>query len=85
LSKVIAIKRKNPRPGGDEAPLLTPKGFKLAAPHFGNKKHHGKNAEYARTLEDAAELISKGYSIWMTRPGKRESLICPSSLEILRT
>jgi hypothetical protein len=81
---VIAIKRKASRPGGEETPFVTPQGFKLADPCFGNKKHHGKHAFFVRTLDEAAQLIAKGYSIWMSRPGKRESLICPASLEILR-
>jgi hypothetical protein len=82
--KVIAIHRLSPRDGISETPAWTSKGFQLADPALGSEKHKVKHATYARTLDEAATYISKGFSMWMQRPGKRASLICPASLDIIR-
>ena len=82
--KVIAIRRRSPRKGVSESPVRTPKGFQLANPAFGKKKNKVEHATYVATLDEAASYISKGFSIWMNQPGKRASLICPSSVEIIR-
>jgi hypothetical protein len=42
------------------------------------------NAVYVKTLDEAAALISKGFSLWMTSKGKRASLISPQSLRVVR-
>lgn len=82
--KVIKIERVKSRPGVDEEPYLAVSGYKLADPKFGDIKHHGVNAVYVRTLDEAADLIGRGFSLWMVQKGKRESLISPGSLRIIR-
>jgi hypothetical protein len=84
--KVIGIERKKPRPGGVEEPYRTEDGkYVLGDPAKGNKKHRVENQVYVRSLDEAATLIERGYSLRMTRSGKRPSLISPSSLRIVRT
>ncbi|WP_181705314.1 hypothetical protein [Chthonobacter rhizosphaerae] len=84
MSKVVRIERIDPPEGGPEVPLLTPKGYQLADPAHGKERHHAKHAVYAPTLERAAELIKQGFSIWMKQEGKRQTLISPKSLRIVR-
>lgn len=80
----IKIERLHPRPGGQEEPVLTAKGYELAAPGLGKNRNKADNATYVRSLDDAAGLIAKGYSIRMGRRGLRPSLISPKSLRITR-
>jgi hypothetical protein len=83
--KVLKIERVSSRPGGIETPAWTSRGYELASPKTGGKKHHAANATYVRTLDEAADLIENlGYSLRMHRPGKRPSLISPKSLRIVR-
>lgn len=82
--KVIRIERVSSRPGGTEVPHRTARGYQLADPRKGDEKHHAANATFVRTLEEAASLIDDGFSLWMTRPGKRPSLISPGGLRIVR-
>ncbi|MBB3974110.1 hypothetical protein [Hansschlegelia beijingensis] len=82
---VTGIERVTPRPGDAETPALAGDGrFKLADPSNGKEKHHAKHMVYARTLDEVADLLARGFSLWMTKPGKRPSLISPESLRILR-
>lgn len=81
--RVIRIERVSSRKGVTEEPEVTAKGYKLGDPSFGDKKHYAENAVYVRTLEEAAVLIGKGFSLWMGAKGKRASLISPGSLRIL--
>jgi hypothetical protein len=82
----VKIERLRPRGGIAEQPLEEAAGFKLADPAHQNKKHHSKHAIHVRTLKEAAGLIeTKGFSLWMVRPGKRASLICRNSLRITRS
>ena len=74
----------SPRTGMSEEPELTTKGYKLGDPARGKLKHHVENAVYVETLEEAATLISQGFSLWMTAKGKRASLISPDSLRVVR-
>lgn len=83
--KVIGIERVSPRPGGTETPNSTKRGYQLADPRKGDTKHHAEHAVFVRTLDEAASLIDDGFSLWMTRPGKRPSLISPGSLRIVRS
>ena len=83
--RVIRIERISPREGLNEEPELTSKGYKLGDPAHGKRKHHAENAVYVRTLEEAAALIAKGFSLWMVAKGKRASLIAPKSLRIVRS
>jgi hypothetical protein len=41
-------------------------------------------ATFVRTLEEAADLVEKGYALRMGAIGKRPSLISPKSLHITR-
>ncbi len=83
--KVIRIERTDPRAGGPEEPYYTTRGYKLGDPAKGDRKHAASNAVFVRTLDEAAALVDRGYSLWMTRPGKRPSLISPGSLQIIRS
>lgn len=60
---VTKIERIAPRNGLSEEPALTSKGYKLADPAHGRKKHHAKFAIYVKTLDEAAELVTKGFSL----------------------
>ena len=84
MDKVIRIERTDPRRGGPEEPYYSTRGYKLGDPAKGAEKHVAANAVYVRTLDEAAALIDRGYSLWMTRRGKRPSLISPGSLRIVR-
>ena len=85
MSRIISIERISSRPGGHERPSFTAKGYQLADPRHGSEKHHAKHAVHVKTLDEAADLIARGFSIWMSRPGKRASLISPGSLKITRS
>jgi hypothetical protein len=82
--RVINIERVSSRGGVTEEPVVTSKGYQLADPAHSKQKHHAKHATYVRTLDEAAVLTAKGYSLWMGARGKRPSLIAPKSLRILR-
>lgn len=82
--RVIRIERVSPRKGVVEEPVFTGKGYQLADPVHGKHKHHAENAMHVKTLEEAAALIGRGYSLWMGAKGKRPSLIAPRSLRIVR-
>ncbi|MBY6163776.1 hypothetical protein KUV73_23040 [Mameliella alba] len=82
--RVIKIERTSSRAGVIEEPAITSKGYPLADPAHGKDKHHAEFAVYANTLDDAANLIAKGFSLWMGAKGKRASLIAPKSLRIVR-
>ena len=81
---VIRIERVSSRNGAVEEPKLTTKGYQLADPAHGKHKHYAEHATYVKTLDEAAALIGKGFSIWMGAKGKRASLIAPKSLCITR-
>lgn len=81
--RVIRIERLSPRKGVVEEPVWTSKGYQLADPAHGAQKHHAKHAVHVRTLDEAAQLIGKWFSLWMVAKGKRSSLISPQSLRIV--
>lgn len=83
MSKVLRIERVAPPDGPPEVPFKTPRGYKLANPSGGAKRHHAKHAVFVETLSEAAELMSRGYPLWMKQDGKRETLISPSSLRVV--
>jgi len=83
---VTKIERAKPRPGGSEEAMFYPgKGYQLRPP---DAQRLGMNkisrAKFVATLDDAAELIAKGYDIRMGRPGIRPSYIAASGLTIVR-
>jgi hypothetical protein len=78
------IERVNPRPGAKEEPVLTTRGYELADRRGGGQTNKVINSTFVRSLEEAADLIEKGFSIRMGRPGKRASLISPRSVRIVR-
>ena len=82
--KVIRIERVAPRDDIVEEPEWSTKGYCLGDPRFGAEKHHAKNAVYVKTLDEAADLVTKGFSLRMVGPGKRASLVAPKSLRIVR-
>ena len=80
------ILRKKPRPGGDEFPPRTKRGYELADPRLAAAEWHKvENATFVDTLDEAADLIeNRGFALRMKGPGKRASLVRPKSLRILR-
>lgn len=82
--RVIRIERVSPRKGVIEEPEITAKGYKLGDPAHGKLRHHADHAVHVKTLDEAAMLIRKGFSLWMGAKGKRSSLIAPQSLRIVR-
>lgn len=83
--RVIRIERTSPRNGVVEGPDVTSRGHRLGDPAHGKDKHHAEHTVYVRTLDEAAALIEKGFSLWMGAKGKRASLIAPKSLRIVRS
>ena len=87
MSKVLRIERKYPRKDGvREAPFLTADGYKMANPYVGDNRHHSQHAIFVATLDEAAERIRRGYSLWMKDAAGtlRETLISAGSLTIFR-
>jgi hypothetical protein len=82
--KVIRIERVKPRDGIVEEPEFGARGYCLGDPKFGSVKHHVKNAVFVKSLDEAAELVSAGFSLRMTGKGKRPSLVSPNGLRIVR-
>jgi hypothetical protein len=83
-TKVIKIERVSPRDGIPEEPEWGARGYCLGDPQHGSKKHHTENAVFVKTLDEVAEFVSRGFSLRMTRKGKRGSLVSPSGLRIIR-
>ncbi|KGJ18595.1 hypothetical protein [Paracoccus sanguinis] len=82
--RVIRIERVAPRKGVVEAPVRTEKGYQLADPAHGADKHRVAHAVYVETLEEAASLIARGFSLRMGANGKSPSLVARDSLRIVR-
>lgn len=82
--RVIRIERVSSRGGVVEEPIVTSKGYQLADPAQGKHKHHAEHAIYVRTLDEAASLVGRGFSLRMGAKGKPPSLIAPKSLRIVR-
>jgi hypothetical protein len=82
MPKIARIIRKFPRPGIDEPPFLMNGRFKMANPAIGTDHHHAKHAIFKNSLEQVADGLRQGLSLWMKEPeGKRrETLICADSL-----
>lgn len=81
--RVIRIERISSRSGVVEEPVGTARGYQLADPAHGRHKHHAEHATYVRSLDDAAALIERGFSLHMGAKGKPPSLIAPKSLRII--
>lgn len=81
---LLRIERVKPRPGGKEVPTRTTRGYELANRRLGGKSNKVARATFVHSLEEAARLVEKGFSIRMGGPGKRPSLISPGSLRIVR-
>lgn len=81
-----SITRRNPRTGKDERPWRNRDGlFVLGDPAHGAQKHHEKFAVKVATLEEAAALVRRGFSLRMTDGESPPSLISPDSLVITET
>jgi hypothetical protein len=85
VAHVVRIERTLPRTRDNEYPVHSSRGYRLADPAHGGTKHHVENAVYVATLDEAAALVERGYSLWMEAKGKRASLIAPQSLRIIRS
>jgi hypothetical protein len=80
---LISIRRKHPRPGGDEFPIRSREGYQLVKPGLDPQKRTQKeNAVHVPTLREALPLLDKGYHLRMGRKGVRPSLIRKESLII---
>ena len=82
--RVIRIERISSRSGVVEEPAVTTRGYQLADPAHGKHKHHAEHATYVRSLDEAAALIERGFSLRMGAKGKAPSLIAPKGLRIVR-
>lgn len=80
----VRIERVRPRDGLNEQPVETPKGYELVDRRIPERRHHVENSTFVRSIEEAAYLVEQGYAIRMYAPGKRPSLISPSSLRVIR-
>lgn len=82
--KEPTIKRKHPRPGGDEFPIKSKYGYQLVSPDLeANLRTKVEYAVHTQRLSEALKLIRKGYNIRMGRKGVRPSLIAEESLTIM--
>ncbi len=81
---VIRIERISSQSGVVEEPAVTTRGYQLADPVHGKHKHHAEHATYVKTLDEAAAMIERGFSLRMGAKGKAPSLIAPKSLRIVR-
>ncbi len=79
----VSIERLTPRDGVPESPYRGKRGYKIGDPKFGEDKHLSANAFWVPTLDQAAELVERGFHLWMVQAGKRPSLICPESLRVV--
>jgi hypothetical protein len=85
MRKIVKIERTVAPKGLPEEPFRNPSGaFKMADPSFGKKRHHAKHAIFVKSLNDVADHLDSGYSLWMKQPGKRETLICAASLRVIQ-
>ena len=57
-------------------PFETPRGFKMADPTIGPNRHIAKHSIYVATLEEVAEKLGRGLSLWMKqrRNGRSNTL-----------
>lgn len=81
-AKPVTIRRKDPRPGGDEYPIKSAGGYQLVRPGLVEGRTRAENAVYVRKLEEALPLLDAGYHIRMGRKGVRPSLISKGALII---
>jgi hypothetical protein len=81
----VRIERISPRDGSAEEPFLTDRGYELVDPRIPEDRHHTRNSTFVRSIDEAAYLIEQGFSIRMSAPGKRPSLIASKSLRIVRS
>jgi hypothetical protein len=49
---------------------LTSKGYQLADPAHGKHRHHAEHPTYVWTLDEAAALVERGFSLRMGAKGK---------------
>ncbi len=73
-----------PRGGEREEPHLTDRGYELVDSRVSGQKNKVENSTFVRSIDEAAYLVEQGYSIRMTGPEKRPSLVSPNSIRIVR-
>lgn len=77
----ISIRRRTPRDGVEEHPWQNGQGrYVLGDPAHGRQKHQPTLEVKVQTLKEVVTLIERGFSLRMSRNGKRESMISPGSL-----
>jgi hypothetical protein len=82
MPKIEVVERFEPPKGPPERPFETRRGYKMADPGIGPNRHLAAHAIYVKTLDEVAERLKRGYSLWMKQPGKRETLISAGSLRV---
>lgn len=84
LKEVIRIERTSPRDGVAEEPIYKDGvGYTLGNPDSKDTKHHAFYAIHTHSLDQAAALVEKGFSLRMSSKGRPASLISPKSLNIV--
>jgi len=59
----VRIERVNPRPGANETPVETDRGFELVDRRIAGKKNKVENSTFVRSIEEAAYLVEQGFAI----------------------
>lgn len=83
MRKVVRIERVVPVENANDAPLATPKGYKMADPGAGPDQPRPSHAIFHRTLEDVAAGLQRGLSLWMQSPEAAERLIPAKQLRVI--
>lgn len=82
---MIKIERRTPRAGAVETPCWTESGFELSDPKLAARlRNKIAHPTFAKTIEEAADLVEAGFALRMGAHGKRASLISPASLRVTR-
>lgn len=82
--RVIRIGRISSKSRVVEEPAVTTRGYQLADPAHSKHKHHAECAAHVKTLNGAAAMIERGFSLRIGAKGKAPSLIAPKNLRIVR-
>ncbi len=81
--RVASIFRKKPRGSAPERPVKFKQGYRLRPPGLtGNDRNRIEHAVHVATLEEVADLLTKGHSVWVGAEGQKRSLVSLSGLEI---
>ena len=86
MAKYAHIQRTEPRPGGDEFEVWYGQRLQLRSPDLPEEgKNRQENATFVETVDEAVDLVVKGYAIRMGRDGVRASYISMPKLRFVAT